>query len=274
MERTLGPHHPGVAGMLSNLGLTLGYQGKLEEAEATHRRAIDAAMEAFGPEHPFVAGARTHLGVLLVDMGRYVEAEAEHRAALELRVRTRGVDHPLVAASHNNIALALAGQKRWEEAVAEYRAAIAAMLGVMERDHPDVALMRLNLALALSHESPPDAELELRSALPVIEKAFGSSHHYVALARRELAELLLGRGQAGPEALELAEQAWAAHSASTVAADERALTSFALAKVLWAVGGDRTRARSLAQQARRAYMDAGANWKEDADEIAAWLRER
>ena len=48
----LGPKHPHTLSSINNLASVLDSQGKYEEAEVMHRRALKGSEKVLGPEHP------------------------------------------------------------------------------------------------------------------------------------------------------------------------------------------------------------------------------
>jgi hypothetical protein len=50
-EKALGPEHVDTVTSIDNLGTVLERQGKYEEAEAMHRRALEGYEEVLGLEH-------------------------------------------------------------------------------------------------------------------------------------------------------------------------------------------------------------------------------
>ena len=93
--------------MHGNLGVALKDQGKLDEAVACYRRALEL--------NPDFAAAHSNLGNALQDLGRPEEAIACHRRALQLK--------PEYAEAHNNLGNALKDQGHLDEAIACYRRA-------------------------------------------------------------------------------------------------------------------------------------------------------
>ena len=51
-------------------------QGKYEEAEAMHRRALKGREKVLGPEHPVTLVSANNLGSVLWSQGKHEEAEA------------------------------------------------------------------------------------------------------------------------------------------------------------------------------------------------------
>ena len=88
--------------------LRLHDQGKLDEAVACYRRALELK--------PDYAEAHNNLGIALKDQGKLDEAVACYRRALELK--------PDYAEAHGNLGNALKDQGKSDEAVACYRRAL------------------------------------------------------------------------------------------------------------------------------------------------------
>jgi Tfp pilus assembly protein PilF len=86
----------------------LSIQGKLDEAIAEYRKAIEI--------DPKYAPAHTNLGITLTGQGKLDEAMAELLKAVEV--------DPKLATAHNALGSALSKQGKLDEAVAEYRKAI------------------------------------------------------------------------------------------------------------------------------------------------------
>src|SRR5205823_5660323 len=101
-------------------------QGKLAEAEALTREALDRARRSppAGPLHRALCLQR--LGEILVDLGRAAEAEPLLREALELFGKALPPGHMMRAAAESTLGASLAGQKKYAEAeprlLAGYRA--------------------------------------------------------------------------------------------------------------------------------------------------------
>ncbi len=109
----------------SNLGNVLKERGRLDEAVACYRRAIDLKLDF--PE------AHNNLGTALQEQRELDEAVACYRRAIDLKP-----DYP---EAHNNLGSALKEQGRLDDAVACYRMAIHLK--------PDFPQAHSNLALAL-----------------------------------------------------------------------------------------------------------------------------
>ena len=96
---------------LCNHGVVLAVQGKLEEAIASFRQAINIK-----PDH---AEAHYNLGISLAGQGKL---EASLRRQLPLFGRRSALNRH--AEAHSNLGVALAGQGKLKEAITAYRQAI------------------------------------------------------------------------------------------------------------------------------------------------------
>lgn len=126
----------------NNLGMVLAGQGKVEEAVAHYREALNI--------RPDNEEAHNNLGVALSGQGRAAEAIVHYREALRLK--------PDAAETYNNLGLALAGQGQADEAIAQYREAL--------RFDPDMAVAHDNLGNALlGQDRAEEAAAQYREAL-------------------------------------------------------------------------------------------------------------
>ena len=101
------------AAVLTNLGHLCYLQRRFDEAEALHRRALDAVV----PSDPAVEAAVLHnLANLYSAQDRFPAAEPLYRRSLELRKATLGPDHPVVATILADYAQALRRNKRARDA--------------------------------------------------------------------------------------------------------------------------------------------------------------
>jgi Tfp pilus assembly protein PilF len=83
---------------VSRFGLVLSNQGKYEDAEAMHRRALEAQEKVLGHDYPHTFTSVDNLGIVLLSQGRYEEAEAMHRRALERCEELLGHEYPYTPA--------------------------------------------------------------------------------------------------------------------------------------------------------------------------------
>lgn len=137
-------------------------------------------------------------------------------------------------------------------------------------DHPQLAHAISNLAaLAAGQGRHEDARRGYAQALELGQKGLGPDHPELAEDLTGLAQALLSLGRAA-EARVPAARALQIREVRPVPAALVAETRFVLARALWPLAAERSRARELAEQARAA-LAAG----KDAEALAAvdaWLR--
>ncbi|MEM9461258.1 MAG: serine/threonine-protein kinase [Myxococcota bacterium] len=281
-QQVLGLDHISVAHTRNNLGGILAGQGKYEQAEAEIRAAIGPIEQLHGPLHPDVAMTRFQLGAVLKDQGRLDEAEVELRTAITRWSERLGAGHPDVARGRGNLSGVLLAQGRLDQAEVEARAALEIRVEALGPEHPAVATSRHALADVLRARGEfARAEAEFRVALEVGEQARGADHPDTQSTRLELVAVLLEL-EREDEALPLAERAWTHGQRDQASPASRGEAAFVLARVLAAVGGSAraparalarapARARELAEDARRSFIAAGAEFDGRAAAVGRWL---
>jgi tetratricopeptide (TPR) repeat protein len=140
------------------LGLAHKAQGKLDEAVAHYRRALDLK--------PDYADAHNNMGNALREQGRLNEAIACFRRALDLKP-----DYP---DAHNNMGTALRKQGRLNEAVACYRQALVLK--------PDFAEAQNNLGNALKDQGKLDEAVTCYRQALVLKPDYPEAHNNLGAA--------------------------------------------------------------------------------------------
>jgi serine/threonine-protein kinase len=192
----LRPQSPGC---LMNLGHALQFKGRLDEAIATHRKAIeldpkytaahinlgnalranaqiDEAIAAYRQAialAPKIATARVNLGLALAEKGQADEAIASYRQAIEL--------DPKSAAAYHGLGVALRREGQADLAIATYREAIA----LDPKDSP--AHYGLGAVLCDLKRDYDAAIASFRRAIELDPK-YAEAHHGLGIA-------LQGKGQ-------------------------------------------------------------------------------
>ena len=86
-EKTLGPEHPQVALILTNLADLYRSQNRCEEAEPLYRRALKISEQKQGAEHPQVGLILESYAHLLLNMKRLREAADIGKRAIQIRIK-------------------------------------------------------------------------------------------------------------------------------------------------------------------------------------------
>ncbi|KAF3002783.1 hypothetical protein E8E15_001031, partial [Penicillium rubens] len=184
------------AALLSNCGWFLDLQGVYEEAEAMHRRALEAREKVLGREHPDTLTSVSNLGLVLSSQGKYDEAEAMHRRALEGYEEVLGREHPNTLTSVNNLGSVLSRQGKYDEAEAMHRRDLEGSEKVLGREHPDTLTSVNNLGNVLSSQGKYDeAEAMHRRALEGCEEVLGREHPNTLTSVNNLGSVLSRQGK-------------------------------------------------------------------------------
>lgn len=158
-----------------NLGIAYQSRGRVEDALAAYRRALQLEPES--------AEVHNNLGYALFQLGRLDEAVESLKQALRL--------HPAHAGAHNNLGLALAARGEMEQAARSYRRAI--------RSNAELAEAHFNLGIALA------ALGKKHEAAGCYRRAVELRGHFPEAQR--LLALLLAQIDHGGDAIEALEQA-------------------------------------------------------------------
>jgi tetratricopeptide (TPR) repeat protein len=184
-----------------------------------------------------------------------------------------GPDHADVGRAQLNVASILYVQGRYAEAEREYAAALAVYEKALGPAHPDLAAVHNNLgAVYQAQDRYAEAARAYEKGLALAEAGAGPESRRVVTALEGIADAQL-RLRRPAEAAEAAERLLAIRTKSG-AALEIAAARFLLARALWESNADRSRARTLAEQARDAYRDAGDAHAETLADIERWLARR
>lgn len=122
-EYAFGNRSPSLASCLDSLGLMSGDEGKTEEAEVHHRRALEI-YSGVDEAHPGKTAATNNLAAVLISQQKLLEAEALLKGALHA-LEGSGVSVSRgTAAIHNNLGHIYVIQQRYELAARSFRRSI------------------------------------------------------------------------------------------------------------------------------------------------------
>lgn len=202
-ENALGPDHPDVADLLSNLGALHYADNELDEAERCFERGLDSARGSGDIVDESIALA--HLANVASSRGEYERASALYLQALEIQRREMG-DHPFVAITLHNLSTQAGVLERWDEARSWAEQSIAVFERALGPDTTRVHQPLLELARAHRHGGEPLV------AVPLLERALALAERLDdpvarAVTELELARTLAALGQDLPRARTLATSA-------------------------------------------------------------------
>ncbi|KAL1515349.1 hypothetical protein AB1Y20_001979 [Prymnesium parvum] len=186
----------GTSRLINNLGGLLQAQGRLDEAGALYREALEAKRETLGNCHLDTLMSINNLGMLLKAQGRLDEAGALYREALEARRKTLGNHHPDTLTSINNLGSLLQAQGRLDEAEALFRQDLEASREMLGNRHPHTLGSINNLGLLLKAQGRLDEAGALyREALESRREMLGNRHQDTLTSINNLGSLLQAQGR-------------------------------------------------------------------------------
>ena len=234
--------------------------------------ALRLAEQVYGATSVQTATFHATLGAAYSTNGDEAKAGEHYEAQHAILVKLVGPDHPLVAMALNNLGLNAEAEGHLADAERDYQASASILEKTLGPDHPRVAIALSNLGAALRKDhKPAEALAAFQRSLAINDKRFGTDY-------ADSLDDLLGIGESlvaldrPRDALPTIERALHLAESGEPSAWGIAEARFALAEALWASGGDRARARSLAAQAR-AGMAAEHNElaQDQLAEIDAWI---
>jgi tetratricopeptide (TPR) repeat protein len=291
-----GPGHLSVADTLTNLGVLDSTRGRLTEAIDSWKRAVAISDAAGAP----ACVAMLDIGLVRFQLGQWrasadqlatslscVERRRPGKASKWVGMTASELGYALMALGELDRAaqqldrgveiLRASGSKRVVDALAQAaRLSIARGDRATARGRVDEAKKHgsaVNPLLHLAEAEVVRAEAGCREARAIYELAIKVSTEENPLTRFDattgLAECLsqLGRPADAVAALE-PELAWLDEVGADRGTGARA--RLAMARALIAAGGDRKRARSLADAARAGFATLGAPGERRAAEVARW----
>ncbi|KAA6408178.1 MAG: Kinesin light chain [Lasallia pustulata] len=214
---------PNSLNAVHNLGNLYADQGKMAEAEAMYRRALEGKEKAWGPEHTSTMDTVNNLGVLYKDQGKMAEAEAMYRRALECREKAWGPKHTSTLDTVNNLGILYADQGKMAEAEAMYRRALKGYEKAWGPEYTSTLDTVNNLGILYADQGKmAEAEAMYRRALEGKEKAWGPEHTSTLDTVNNLGNLYKNQGKMAEaeatyrRALEGYEKAWGPKHTSTL----------------------------------------------------------
>jgi len=232
--------------------------------------ATESVLQRMGGHQLLHAWLLNDLAAVLQLQNEKEEALRLNLQALALKEKSLGSFHPDVGISEANIAITLTELGRHEDALGHVNKAISIVQQGLGTGHPELASQWSNrgeiLRLLGRHQ---EARTSFERARTIWERELGADDRFLAYPLTGIGTSYLEEGDPG-NALVPLTRAFKLRQGQETGPAERAETSFALARALWNSGRDRSRARSLAEQARDAY--AGTPAKDKLAEVETWLR--
>lgn len=271
LEEGLGESHPSVAIILGNMANTLADMGEYERAKDFYKRSLALRERIYGAEHSRVAFVLNNLANLQRETADYEAALANYQRALAIaRAAEHGQDHN-ISSSLGGIGDVQREQARYIEAHASYTEALEIRERLLGPEHLSLSYLLLSLGKTMLHLGDDEAaEMHYRRALTIRERAVAPDSPTLAPVYILLADLAMDR-EDHHQAVTFAERSFALLDRADRNPLDIAETRFLLARALWESGGSRTRALTLAREARE-FMQS-SNRTAELAAITRWLRD-
>ena len=170
--------------------------GRVVEAEADLRRALEIRRILYPRGSSDNAGTLTSLGILLRDEGRLDEARAVFVEAAELNRTIYEGPHFELGRSYNGLGTLAYSRGRFAEAADWFRQTVAVWQATMGEDNPTTLRTRNNLAVALHRCGQQDeARREFDEVLAARLRVLEPDAFDLAFSYKGLGWLLLDQGQ-------------------------------------------------------------------------------
>lgn len=270
-ERAHGEKSPQVAASLQALGVCENKAGRNQAAREHLERSVALSRDLRGPEHLDTLAALSDLAGAYSHGGDHARSEEINRELLAIRERTLGPDHPDTAVTMVNLAIEIKNAGRPAEAIGLQQRAVASFEKALGRDHPNVGIALINLGETMRAAGRPvEAIAVFERAGTLLTKGLGAEHVVLTHVWYGLGQAELARGRVRA-ALPWLERAVAGRSEAGTEPNERAEAQLALARALIAGGGDRQRARKLAEDAIAAWRQLGEHFDDERRGAETWL---
>ncbi len=271
-ERAYGAEHAQSAKLLRAEGLLDRERKAFASAIEEHRRALGIRQRLLGPDHGDVVESLFDLGDDYWVSGKLAAARSHYERALAMEERLLGPNNATVAASLNSMGELLREFGSYAEAKRYYERSLAMWQTLSDASPDSIASPLSNLGeIACAEKRFVEAREKCSRGLALVEKVRGKDAPDLAYFLTCIGRAELGLGNA-KVALQHLERALALRQNAHHPPLELASTRLNLARALLATGGDRTRAQSLAAEARQAHENAAFVPVQLRAELAAWDR--
>ena len=198
-EKSLGPRHPVVAGILVSQAALLASGEGAQDAQGVGsglRRARAIYDRVLEPGHPRQLDVLQRLAASMASRRRHAEAETLLRTVTEKLEHRLGPQHPQVAEALGRLAEVMRAQGEPDEAEQLHQRALSIHEQVHHQGHVSVAVDLDHLAaLYVSTGRYEQAESYYDRSLVIYETEFGATHVEVATGLRNLAAIYLVQGR-------------------------------------------------------------------------------
>ena len=183
-----------LASAINDLAVAHYWLREFDEAEALYREALELRKKEGNPAN--LIKPLNNLASILLSRGEWKEAETLYRRGLELRLDRWPADHPNVATSLRSLAMVLLARGELAEARPLLERALEIRRQAQDPKSTGVAAVLVSLGRLFHAEGQlEEAEQALTEALTIRLERLGADHPHVGLTQRDLAAVLLDRGE-------------------------------------------------------------------------------
>ncbi|KAL1597919.1 hypothetical protein SLS60_008407 [Paraconiothyrium brasiliense] len=190
----LKSHRPLTIRALRSKGLALQAQGRHDQAEGYHRRAIAICTSIYGHRDTKLLDEKHGLALSILGQGRAQEALGTLHDIYNVMEATLGLSNPKTLSVLANIGCALQHLSQWTEAYGVMTRALSGRNAVLGKDHPHTIHSRANLAqIYVAKGDMAGAERITKETLQIHEAKLGEDHHLSLHILNSLGYLFLGQ---------------------------------------------------------------------------------
>ncbi|MFK7923756.1 MAG: tetratricopeptide repeat protein [Bacteroidia bacterium] len=189
-ENRKGEHAQPIAGLHNNLGISLGYSGRYEEAQDHYQQALDISLKIYDKDDPQIAVSYNNYGVFNERKGDYGLAQEYYEEALRIRKTHYGPIHEKVADCYNNLGNIRYFKGDWKGARPLYQKAYDIYLTRLGPQNTNVGYACMNLAITYALEGDMKrSESLFQQDLSIRQSVYGESHPLTAYCYDNLGQL-------------------------------------------------------------------------------------
>jgi eukaryotic-like serine/threonine-protein kinase len=235
-----------------------------------YNQAIELLEANLGADHPLLLPAVLNLGVAHYSRFELEDAERLFHRALSIQEASRPGPHPDLVTILTNLGNVETSRVRYLEALGYYERARDMAVQLFGPDDVQVGIALVNVAM-IRHElgQYEESRAAYEHTLDIWEREM-PKHSALAFPLTGLGAALLDLGRPA-DALPHLERALEIRTSATPAERDLGDTERHLARALWETGGDRKRARALAEAALARFVALGEIAGEPVRELETWL---
>jgi len=190
LERQLGPRHPDLAVIMTNLGNVYFESQRPELSEKYHQQALRIRKNAFDADDPAIAQSTYNLAVLYENQHKYEQAATFYQQAISSWSASLGPMHPYVGNALSNLSGIYNVQGKHKKATSILQRMLVFKKSVFGAQHEEVAQTLINLGTSyLEQGEYSPASHAYEEALNIAQHVLGSSNPQLALLMYTLASI-------------------------------------------------------------------------------------